>query len=163
MPLQSLTQAYLSVKVFKKLFLILIYCRIFAMLKLNMAPFLLNHIALSVKNVDASIEFYQKVFQFEEIENTASNSKTRWLSLGEGRQLHLIPRPNLEVITNKAVHFALSTSNLEEFVKHLVHLEIEYSDWTNTIKKDYVRKDGVEQFYFQDLDGYWIEVNNAIQ
>ncbi|WP_288955377.1 VOC family protein [uncultured Polaribacter sp.] len=126
-----------------------------------MASFLLNHIALSVKNVDVSVAFYQKVFQFEEIENTASNSKTRWLSLGEGKQLHLIPRPNLEVTTNKAVHFALSTSNLEEFVKHLINLKIEYSDWTNTIKKDYVRKDGIHQFYFQDPDGYWIEVNNA--
>jgi lactoylglutathione lyase len=132
------------------------------MLKLSMASFVLNHIALSVKNVDASVAFYQKVFQFKEIENTASNSKTRWLSLGEGKQLHLIPRPNLDVTTNKAVHFALSTSNLDDFMKHLINLEIEYSDWTNTIKKDYVRKDGVAQFYFQDLDGYWIEINNAI-
>lgn len=128
-----------------------------------MTPFLLNHIALSVKNVAISIAFYQKVLQLKEIENTASNSKTRWLSLSEGKQLHLIPRPNLKVQTNKAVHFALATKDLDAFIKHLVHLEIEYSDWTNTIKKDYVRKDGIQQFYFQDPDGYWIEVNNAIQ
>ncbi|WP_435413951.1 VOC family protein [Polaribacter aestuariivivens] len=127
-----------------------------------MLSFSLNHIALSVKNVDKSVAFYQKVLQLKEIENTASNSKTRWLSLGEGKQLHLIPRPNLEVKTNKAVHFALSTPNLNTFIQHLKDLEIEYSDWKNTVTKDYIRKDGIQQFYFQDLDGYWIEVNNAL-
>ncbi|MGV6831414.1 MAG: VOC family protein [bacterium] len=121
--------------------------------------FTFNHIALSVKDVDESVEFYQKVFQLEEIENTASDSKTRWLSLNEGKQLHLIPRPNAEIKTNKAVHFALATNDLSAFIKHLDNLGIEYSDWRNTINKDYVRKDGIKQFYFQDPDGYWIEVN----
>ena len=141
--------------------MVLIYYRIFVLLNKSMLSFLLNHIALSVKNVDESVAFYKKVLHLKEIKNTASNSKTRWLSLGEGKQLHLIPRPNLEVKTNKAVHFALSTPTLVDFVKHLESLEIDYSDWTNTVNKDYVRKDGIQQFYFQDLDGYWIEVNNA--
>lgn len=127
-----------------------------------MPSFLLDHIALSVKDVDESVAFYQKVFQLKEIENTASNSKTRWLSLEQGKQLHLIPRPNLEVKTNKAVHFALATKDLNTFLKHLIDLKIEYSDWMDTVNKDYVRKDGVQQFYFQDPNGYWIEVNNAI-
>ncbi|NND11376.1 MAG: VOC family protein, partial [Flavobacteriaceae bacterium] len=50
-----------------------------------MPSFLFDHIALSVKDVDASIAFYQKVLDLKEIENTASDSKTRWLSLGEGK------------------------------------------------------------------------------
>lgn len=127
-----------------------------------MSSFTVNHIALSVKDVNESINFYQKVFQFKEIENTASNSKTRWLLLGENKQLHLIPRPNLEVKINKAVHFALTTSDLDSFVNHLIDLKIDYSDWKGTPNKDYVRKDGIQQFYFQDPDGYWVEINNAI-
>ncbi len=127
-----------------------------------MASFTLNHIAISVKNVEESIEFYQKVFNLEEIENTASNSKTRWLSLGEGKQLHLIPRPNFEVRVNKAVHFALTTADVHQFVKHLISLEIDYTDWLDTPKKDYIRKDGILQVYFQDPNGFWIEVNNAL-
>ncbi|MFD2541776.1 VOC family protein [Lacinutrix gracilariae] len=122
--------------------------------------FTFNHIALSVKDVDASVAFYQKVFKFKEIANTASNSKTRWLSIGDGKQLHLIPRPNEEVITNKAVHFALATADLGLFISHLKTLNVDYSDWIGTVKKDYVRKDGVEQVYFQDPDKYWVEVNN---
>lgn len=125
-----------------------------------MSTFLFNHIALSVKDVGESIAFYQKVFQFEEIKNTASNSKTRWLSIGEGKQLHLIPRPDFEVKTNKAVHFALSTPDFDSFVTLLNELNIAYSDWRDTPNKDYIRKDGIRQVYFQDPNGYWMEVNN---
>ncbi|WP_299438878.1 VOC family protein [uncultured Aquimarina sp.] len=127
-----------------------------------MRTFLFNHIALSVKNVDKTIEFYQKVFQLKEIQNTASDSKTRWLSLGEGKQLHLIPRPNSEIKINKAVHFALTTSDLNSFVIYLKELKIDYSDWRDTPNKDYIRKDGIKQVYFQDPNGYWIEVNDDI-
>ncbi|GAA4241467.1 MULTISPECIES: VOC family protein [Winogradskyella] len=125
-----------------------------------MHTFSFNHIALAVKDVNTSIEFYQKVLQLKEIENTASNSKTRWLSLSDGKQLHLIPRPNSEIKINKAVHFALATSNIDAFIKHLEDLKIEYSDWLNTPNKDYIRKDGIKQVYFQDPNGYWIEIND---
>ncbi|WP_298521100.1 VOC family protein [uncultured Kordia sp.] len=127
-----------------------------------MHTFFFNHIALSVKDVDKSVNFYQKVFQFKEIPNTASNSKTRWLAMGNNKQLHLIPRPDAEIKTNKAVHFALATANFNAFVAFLKEINIPYSDWRNTPNKDYVRKDGIQQVYFQDPDGYWIEINNDI-
>ena len=127
-----------------------------------MYNFSFNHIALSVKNVDDSVTFYQNVLKLKEIKNTASDSKTRWMSLNEGRQLHLIPRPKLEVKTNKAVHFALTTANLDAFLNHLEELHIDYTDWKDTPQKDYIRKDGIRQFYFQDPDAYWIEINNDI-
>lgn len=81
-----------------------------------MFSFSFNHIAISVTNVDASVEFYQEVLQLKEIENTASNSKTRWLLLAENKQLHLIPRPDFVVKINKAVHFALATNNIEAVI-----------------------------------------------
>ena len=37
-----------------------------------------------------------------------------------------------------------------------------YKYWKNTPNKDYIRNDGVLQVYFQDPDGYWIEVNNQV-
>ncbi|WP_434036178.1 VOC family protein [Formosa sp. 4Alg 33] len=128
-----------------------------------MLTFSFNHIALSVKDVNVSIAFYQQVLQLDEIKNTASDSKTRWLSLNEGRQLHLIPRPDSEIKTNKAVHFALTTSDMNSFVKELNALNIEYSDWRDTPNKDYIRKDGIRQVYFQDPDGYWIEINDDVR
>lgn len=125
-----------------------------------MQNFLFNHIALSVKDVDESVKFYQELLGLEEIENTASNSKTRWLSFGEGKQLHLIPRPNAKIKTNKAVHFALSTASFDEFIERLNELKVKYSDWKDTPNKDYIRKDGIRQVYFQDPNTYWIEVND---
>ena len=121
----------------------------------------LNHLALAVKDVTVSVAFYQAVFGLREIENTASNSATRWLSLGEGKELHLIPRPEAEIKTNKAVHFALATPRFDAFIQQLIKLEIPYSDWPNSPNKDYVRNDGIRQVYFQDPNGYWIEVNDA--
>lgn len=125
-----------------------------------MQNFLFNHIALSVKDVDESVKFYQELLGLEEIENTASNSKTRWLSFDEGKQLHLIPRPNAKIKTNKAVHFALSTASFDEFIERLNELKVKYSDWKDTPNKDYIRKDGIRQVYFQDPNTYWIEVND---
>ncbi|MEP5253799.1 MAG: VOC family protein [Winogradskyella arenosi] len=127
-----------------------------------MSSFTFNHVALSVTEVNQSVAFYQKVLQLKEIKNTASNSKTRWLSLGDGKQLHLIPRPDFEIRVNKAVHFALSTADLGPFIEHLKALNIAYSDWLGTVKKDYIRQDGIQQVYFQDPDGYWVEINDDV-
>jgi len=125
-----------------------------------MFTFSLNHIALSVKNVNESVEFYQKVLGLKEIKNTASDSKTRWLSLNEGKQLHLIPRSNEIIKINKAVHFALATSDFNKFVEFLNNLRIEYTDWHDLKIPNYIRKDGIKQIYFQDPNGYWIEIND---
>jgi lactoylglutathione lyase len=127
-----------------------------------MLTFSFNHMALSVKDVNASVEFYQKVLQLVEIKNTATDSKTRWLAFNDGLQLHLIPRPNSEIKINKAVHFALATTDIDLFIKRLDDLKIDYSDWLDTPHKDYIRKDGIKQVYFQDPNGYWIEINDDV-
>ncbi len=121
-----------------------------------------NHIAISVKDADRSIEFYQKVLALEEIPNPSLDSKTRWLSLGEGKELHLIHRPNAEIKINKAVHFALATPDIHKVVDHLRKLGIEFTDWKDNPNKIHVRDDGILQIYFQDIDGYWVEINNDI-
>jgi len=121
-----------------------------------------DHLALVVKSVDESMAFYQKVFQLEEIPNTALESKTRWLALGTGKQLHLIPRPDFDIKINKANHFALATEDLSSFVTHLESLEIPYTDWKGVPNKIYVRNDGIRQVYFQDPNGHWVEVNDAV-
>ena len=117
---------------------------------------------MCIRDSDKAIEFYKDVFNLKEIPNTASSSNTRWLEFTDGRQLHLIPRPNEVVKINKAVHLALSTNDLDSFVKHLEKIRVDYSDWKNTPEKNYIREDGIRQFYFQDQDGYWIEINNDV-
>ena len=55
----------------------------------------------------------------------------------------------------------LSTNNFDEFVNRLVTLKIPYSDWPGQRNTVNIRTDGVKQIFFQDPDGYWVEVNNV--
>jgi len=126
-----------------------------------MHTFAFNHLALAVKDVSESMTFYQQIFDFKEIENTASKSKTRWLSIGEGKELHIIPRPKASIKTVKSVHIAFSTNEFNAFQSHLKSLNICYFDWSGTPNTFNVRDDGIKQLYFQDPNSYWIEVNDA--
>ncbi|HEU5290702.1 MAG TPA: VOC family protein [Cyclobacteriaceae bacterium] len=121
----------------------------------------LNHVALSVKNVGTSAEFYKSVLGLEEITNRTKNPERRWLSLGDGKELHLISGVPGNVTTTKAVHLGLTCSNFESFVKTLEKNKVTYSDWPGAVNTISTRADGVKQVYFQDPDGYWIEVNNV--
>lgn len=125
--------------------------------------FTFNHMALSVKDIDRSAEFYKNVLQLKEISNRSSIEGIRWLSLGENKELHLISTVKENVSVNRAVHLALTTNNFDEFIKHLEDLKVPYSDWLGTPNTINKRADGVKQIYFQDPDGYWIEVNNVAQ
>lgn len=120
-----------------------------------------NHIALSVKDVDRSAEFYKNVLKLQEITNRSKLDGVRWISLGEGKELHLISIIKENVTINKAVHLALTTTNFDAFIKTLSSLKITYSDWSGAPDKINIRADGIKQIYFQDPDGYWIEVNSV--
>lgn len=121
-----------------------------------------NHLALSVKDLNRSVEFYTTVFQLPEITNRTANPNIRWLSMNEGKELHLLLNTE-PVALNKSVHPAFSASNLDAFIKHLTDLKIPYSDWVGKPNAINLRADGIKQIYLQDPDGYWIEVNNAAQ
>jgi lactoylglutathione lyase len=120
-----------------------------------------DHAALSVSDVNRSAEFYKKVLKLAEIENRTKKEGIRWLSMGDGKELHLVSGIKEPVVINKAVHIAFTTLNFDAFVKHLISLKIPYSDWPGTPNTVTVRADGIKQIYFQDMDGYWIEVNSV--
>ena len=122
-----------------------------------------NHLALSVSDVDRSADFYRNALSLQEITNKTKMEGIRWFSLGEGKELHLISLLKENVTINKAVHVALTTSNFDAFIKTLDNMKIVYSDWPGTAGKINMRADGIKQIFFQDPDGYWIEVNSVGQ
>ena len=125
--------------------------------------FSVNHLALSVKDVNRSAEFYVKVLKLPEIVNRSKIEGVRWFLLGDGRELHLISVIKETVTINKALHLGLSTANFDNFMKYFKELKIPYSDWPGKPNTVNIRADGVKQIFFQDPDGYWIEVNSVLQ
>ena len=123
--------------------------------------FTFNHVALSVTDLDQSVNLYRSVLDFEEITNRTGKEGIRWFKLGEDKELHLISVIDGPVQLNKAVHFAISTADFDAFVARLNTNNVPYSDWAGSDNTITVRADGVRQVYVQDPDGYWIEVNGA--
>jgi lactoylglutathione lyase len=120
-----------------------------------------NHLALSVTDLNRSAEFYKNVMHLQEITNKTKIEGIRWFSMGAGNELHLISIIKEPVTINKAVHVALNTSGFDNFVKQLEARGIPYSDWPGKANTVNIRTDGVKQIFFQDPDGYWLEVNSA--
>ena len=120
----------------------------------------MNHIALSVKDVNRAAEFYKSVLMLPEITNRSKIEGVRWFLLGDGRELHLISVIKEEVRINKAIHLGFSTVQFDQFVKRLSTLKIPYSDWPGKSQAINIRADGIKQIFFQDPDGYWLEVNS---
>jgi catechol 2,3-dioxygenase-like lactoylglutathione lyase family enzyme len=122
-----------------------------------------DHVALSVNDVDKSVEFYQKTFNLKEITNRTRKEGIRWLSFDDGRELHLISIYGGEVKLPKAVHFAISTSQFDTLIQHLEDINVPYTDWPGTIGKINFRADGIKQVFLQDPDDFWIEINSVGQ
>ena len=101
--------------------------------------------------------------KLQEITNRTKIDGIRWFSLGEGKELHLISVLKENVTINKAVHFALTTPNFDAFIATLNSMNFNYSNWPGTPHKINIRADGIKQIFFQDPDGYWIEVNSVGQ
>lgn len=125
--------------------------------------FSFNHLSLSVKDLDSTCDFYKNVLGLQEITNRTKKEGIRWFSLGEGKELHLISIIKENVTINKAVHLGITTPNFDSFVNRLDKLKLKYNDWEGNPNKITIRADGIKQIYFQDPNGYWIEVNSVAQ
>ena len=123
--------------------------------------FSFNHLALSVKDVNRSAEFYKTVMLLPEITNRSKIKGIRWFTLSDGRELHLISVIKENITTNKALHIGLTSNHFDTVLKRIVDLKIPYSDWAGRASTVNIRADGIQQIYFQDPDGYWIEVNSV--
>lgn len=120
-----------------------------------------NHAALCAKDLRKTAAFYTTVLQLQTIHHPFNDTLHVWLKIGDGLALHIIKGDCADQVHNIAIHLCFSVPDLDSFMKHLDALNIKYGNWNGEPKKIQLRADGVRQIYFQDPDGFWIEVNDA--
>ncbi|MFO7847337.1 MAG: VOC family protein [Balneolaceae bacterium] len=119
-----------------------------------------DHYTIKVKNLDESAAFYRDIVGLEEIRNRTEKTYIRWFSIGDG-ELHVVEGNTSPIKTTVGIHLALKTSDLDTVISRLKSKNILLHDSKGTPHSLTYRADGVRQIYFQDPDGYWIEVNEA--
>ncbi|PWK79951.1 lactoylglutathione lyase [Mucilaginibacter oryzae] len=118
-----------------------------------------DHIAITTGNLKKSTEFYTKVLHLKKVDNPFADTLHQWYSLGNNVKLHVIQAARNEKQV-KGVHLCFTVSSVNDFAKNLEAMNIPYSNWKGDSKEPTFRADGVLQLYFQDPDGYWIEINS---
>ena len=120
-----------------------------------------NHQALLVNDLNQSGDFYNNILGFEEIEvGAGQNPPKRWFKSNDGMEIHLISTKEKLKSIPKGVHMAFSVKNFDLFINNLKGNNIAYGNWRGDENQIQLRNDGYKQIFFQDPQGYWIEVNN---
>jgi lactoylglutathione lyase len=119
----------------------------------------LQHVTLTVSDLQASLHFYKGVLGLGEIDAPFLPEEMAFLALGDGLELHVSEVPGVEIATMDSNHFAVTVADFDAFLTRLRSEGVTYyaEDGEFTIQ---IRGDGVRQTYFSDPDGYWIEVND---
>jgi len=126
------------------------------------SPFTLHHVSLYVRDKDRSAEFYARALGLEEIPNRVGSVHIRWFDLDGLRSLHLIGRDEVEGRPRPfATHFALVTSDLDGVMARLTREGVTFVNLAGA-PGVHTRSDGIRQLYFQDPDGHWVEINDAV-
>lgn len=118
-----------------------------------------DHIAICVHDLKKSTAFYTDVMHLQKVPNPFADTVHQWYSLGNGVKLHAI-QGDCTGKREKAEHLCFTVSSVKEFAKKLDAMNIPYNNWKGDSKEPTLRQDGVLQLYFQDPDGYWIEINS---
>ena len=128
----------------------------------NLKP-TLNHIAVYVTDLKKSTAFYQQIVHLDTIPEPFHDGQHTWFSIGPLSHLHLISGSVASGTHDKHNHLCFTVSSLKDFIAMLDKNNIDYESWTGDKKGVTLRVDNVKQIYFQDPDGYWIEVNDAMK
>ncbi|ELR69821.1 hypothetical protein C900_04524 [Fulvivirga imtechensis AK7] len=111
----------------------------------------LNHVAIYVKNVEVSSEFYKSILCLSPLPRPDFNFPGAWFRLGSRQELHLIGNRAEDLIFHKRHHFALKIRSASAAEQWLKEKEVAFAG-------PKPRPDGAIQIFLQDPDGYYIEL-----
>ena len=121
----------------------------------------INHIAIAVTDLEESEHFYREIIGLKQIPEPFGLGMHAWFDIG-GAELHVISAAEERTEHDIHNHLCFSVSDMDAFIERIRSHGIEFSDWGQNPGEITVRPDGVQQIYFTDPDGYWIEVNDDI-
>ncbi len=120
-----------------------------------------DHTTVYVRDLQKSADFYDKVLDLERIPEPFHDGRHVWYRIGAHDQLHVVSGASSAANHDINVHLAFRVAAFSDFTARLDRMEI---PCRRSIRGDgktaSIRPDGVHQVYFQDPDGYWIEVND---
>lgn len=123
----------------------------------------IDHVGIWVVDQQKSIDFYRDLFGLPEIPAPFPAGGPRWMRFANGIELHIQPGRDAPVQQHRRVHMALAVASLDPILAKLKARGQTWSDVAGTVGAvQNLRTDGVRQVFFQDPDGYWIEVNDAL-
>ena len=123
----------------------------------------LDHYTILVRDIEKSREFYKNILQFKEKETPWGDDLPRpvlFFDIDNNQELHVTEDKKENIKLHKILHIAFTVKDFDGYLKFLNEKGIEYGDWSGKNNKSQTRIDGVKQIYFQDPDGYWIEIND---
>lgn len=121
----------------------------------------LNHIAFYVTDLKTSTDFYRNVVGLDTIPEPFHDGRHTWFLIGPKSHLHIISGAKVSLPKEKNTHLCFTVPSVDAFIPRLVKNNIAYENWAGEKSAVTNRVDGVKQIYFQDPDGYWIEINDA--
>ena len=121
----------------------------------------LQHVTVVVSDFSKSKPFYTELLGFKQVDAPWLPKNQMFVSLGQNLELHVGEVPGVVINPSSFNHFAFSVADLDAFLEYLKENDIVYSSLGGSEKyKVFTRPDGVRQTFFQDPDGYWLEVND---
>src|SRR5271170_2327194 len=122
----------------------------------------INHVAINVKDVDKSREFYEKVIGLKKIPRPKINIPGEWYGIGENA-IHLIGGERHEGIDPTGPHIAVEVESFEATKAALNDMGIPYLDGARMVAKlppETKRMVG-QQLWVQDPDGNVLELRQS--
>jgi len=118
----------------------------------------LDHIAIYVTDIERSAAFYEQVLGLERIDEPFHDGLHIWLRIGPALSLHIVGEAANTTPHDITHHMALRTQSFDDMLPRLESAGVLFRNFLGTGRIN-IRPDGIRQIYFQDPDGYWIEVN----
>ncbi len=122
----------------------------------------LDHIALLVRDLAESADFYTRVLRLREIPNPMGGTHIRWFEFGGGPRIHMQAGELGATHVEKGTHIAIAVTDFDDAVAHLATQGVAYGDMKGTPRAINVRPDGMRAVFLQDPNGYWLEINDSV-